>query len=497
MTSKENKCTGRCDVCGKCKGISLMQRNNEKNEMNERKASVVELPNGFQSGLDMTGYGVAFDLGTTTVVGILWDLENTIMVDTLAMANPQRIHGSDVISRITFCQNHEERLKLLQNETIACFNQIIEGFKTRKNIDEKLICRVIIAGNTTMSHIFGGYDPSSLALAPFAPAYTGVIRMTGKSSGLNINPTSTVTVMPNIDAHVGGDITAGLVATNLLEEKQLTVFVDIGTNGEIVLAEGQKALTCSAAAGPAFEAASIFQGMRAETGAVESVSITNEGIYLKTIGNAEPIGFCGSGILDAVAELFKTGIIDSTGKLRKVSEHLDERGNIRKQWENVDENDKPLKTTENFGQSLLERVRIRKETGVAEFVFAYKENGEDLVVTQKDIREVQMAKAAILAGIEILLRKVNRKVEDIQKLLIAGAFGNYINKESALKIGLIPPVHPSLIHYIGNTAGIGASMVLLSHEEEKKALDISVQVKHVELAEEHNFQQLYFEVMGF
>ncbi len=463
---KANRCTGVCETCGKCKGAHLLK------EMNRRKTELLRIPEGFQGDDGQKGYGIAFDIGTTTLVGILWDLEKSEMIDTMALTNTQNEFGSDVISRIQYCGKDPEKIGFLQKKVLSSLDNMIEGFVGKNSISPEQIQRITVDGNTTMSHIFAGYDPMSLALAPFEPAYEGMKKFTAEELGVKSLNQATVTLLPNIAGHVGGDITAGIIATDILQSEGVTVFIDIGTNGEIVVTKDGKALACSTAAGPAFEGASIYQGMRAAAGAIERAEIRDD-FYFKTIENFEPVGICGSGLINIIGELVKSKIINQTGKLLMKSD------------------------LENSGlpDNILNRLRIRDN--VKEFVLVFKEEGEDIVLTQKDIREVQLAKGAIHAGIRVLLKELDSSVEEVEKLIIAGAFGNFINKESAITIGLLPSVNPELIESVGNSAGAGTSMVLMSKEKEEMVKAIPGLVEHVELSYSQEFQDEYMKAMAF
>lgn len=461
------KCIGICSKCGRCKNAALMSG------ANDRKTKLTAYPTDFQPDTGMSGYGMAFDIGTTTVVGMLWDLNSGKMLDTVAKTNPQNEFGMDVISRITFCGRDEEKLKILQGKIRECLNQIIEELCKKQGINSEDILKVSICGNTTMSHLFLGYCPISLALAPFEPAYKGTIIIGKEESGLEVSESCQVTVIPNIAGHVGGDITAGILASRLEKKKDLTVFIDIGTNGEIALVDGNQRFVCSTAAGPAFEGASISCGMRAAAGAIEKVLIDDGEVYFKTIGECEAVGICGSGILDCVAELLKAGIVNHKGKM--------------------------LAADDLTAASLPETLRERLVTDgkMKKFILAYKEDGTNIAITQNDIREIQLAKGAMAAGIAILLEEAGRSAEEIEEFIVAGAFGSYISKESAVAIGLLPDIDIEKITSGGNTAGAGVSMAMMSDVEMQHVKTIPQAFKHVELADKADFQDVYLKTMLF
>ncbi len=461
------KCTGICSTCGRCKGAAMMSG------ANDRKTKMLAYPEDFKADSNLEGLGAAFDIGTTTVVGMLWDLSKGEQIATCAKTNPQNQFGMDVISRITFCGREGENLDLLRGKITKCLNQIIEELCEKAGCDEKNIVRATVGGNTTMSHLFAGYSPMSLALAPFTPAYTGTLQMTAKEAWLDLPETADVLVLPNIAGHVGGDITAGIVASRLLEQKGLTVFLDIGTNGEIVLTDGISSLACSTAAGPAFEGSAILHGMRAATGAIEKIKIEDGEVLFKTIGECEPQGICGSGLIDAIAQMIDQKLIHKTGRLIS-----------------ADDVDK-----KHLNQNLKER--LIEVDGERRFVLVFKENGEDIVITQNDIREVQLAKGAIAAGIALMLEEMKKTTDDIDQVIVAGAFGNYIDKESAVTIGVLPKINLEKILSAGNTAGAGVSMVLTSDEERRLAENLPSRIQHVDLAARENFHDTYLATMAF
>ena len=461
------KCTGVCSTCGKCQSESII------NSTNNRKTRMIEYPADFSPDKNLSGFGVAFDIGTTTVVGILRDLKAGKQIGIKAKTNPQNQFGMDVISRITFSGEKQDNLDILRNKIIDALNEIIEELCVEHGLSEEEITSVVVGGNTTMSHIFSGYSPLSLAFSPFTPQYTGSVTLNQKESQLNVNPKAKIKVLPGIAGHVGGDITSGIVATRFLSSNDLTLFIDIGTNGEIVLTDGDRSYACSTAAGPAFEGAAIEFGMRATKGAIEKAEIRDGEVYFKTIGSCEPMGICGSGLIDIIAEMKKVGLIEKTGKLLN--------------------NEKAVK--KGIDPSLAERLISDGKT--SKFILVYKENGEDIVITQKDIREVQLAKGAIEAGITIMLNELEKSVDDIDRIIVAGAFGNYIDKESAKEIGLLPDVDVNKIVFAGNAAGTGVSMALASDRETELAESIPEKIKHIELAQNEDFQNIYLNAMSF
>lgn len=471
MWIKSEKCIGegRCEECGRC----------NRYDTTNRKTKLIHLPDSFHPQGDdsendgQTRYGAAFDIGTTTVVGMLWDLKQIKLIDVIALTNPQSTYGADVISRITYSMIDADHLKLLTDKIRECLNKIITEFTLRHPFDPQDIKRAVVVGNTTMSHLFLGMDPSSLARAPFEPAFFGPVEMTAAELGLLMDASAGVHLLPNIAGHVGSDIVGVLLASEIKNLSGVRLAIDIGTNGEIILAHNGRVLVCSTAAGPAFEGARIYQGMRAASGSIESVRIEDGEVTVKVIDHAEPIGICGSGLLDAVAQMLDAGLINY-------------KGNILTPEQAEADGLKP---------GLAERLR-KGENG-NEFVLVWKEQGEDMIITQKDIREVQLAKGAVYAGIIVLMQCLGVKISQIEELMLAGAFGSYINKRSILRIGMVPGISEDRITHIGNAAGVGACMALLSEEERQQAELQAKEAEHIELALHPDFEREYINAMYF
>ncbi len=487
----DGNCSGK-GTCGKCK--VLVERSDGRKEKllacssepengmtvtipeaettAQRKQKLVTLPQGFLPD-KRKGYGISVDIGTTTVVVMLWSLENGEMVDINAFTNPQGVYGADVISRIQFTIEQETGLEKLHKSVIDSIRNEVEAFMSKHGIDESEIREYVVAGNTTMSHLFLGVSPRSLAVAPFSPAFKGTIQKTASDLGLSGGENCMVKLIPNIAGHVGSDITAGIITTDLMKKEKGHLFIDIGTNGEIVFSGNGVIACCSTAAGPAFEGSSVEKGMRAARGAIERVYIKDEGISIEVIGDAEPIGICGSGIIDCIGEMVRIGIIDRTGKLLS-PEKLRKKG-----------------ISENIISSITE------EDGAYSLLLYRSDSGEEISISQKDVREVQLAKAAISAGIHTLMNFAGMKESEIEKISIAGAFGSYIRKESAINCGLIPKVSNDKIFSLGNSAGIGASMALLSEKAFDETVKISCEIEHIDLAMRDDFQDIYMTAMRF
>ena len=416
-------------------------------------------------------YGVAFDIGTTTIMGSLHDLNSGKTLSLRAATNPQNIYGADVISRITYAAESPEGLARMQGKVVEALNEIIRGLAAEAGIEKEQIYEATAVGNTTMSHLFLGINPAYLAPAPFIPAYRRPVRVEAAEIGLSINPGGEVVVLPNIAGYVGSDTVGVILATALDQRRRCCAVIDIGTNGELALATGGRILTCSTAAGPAFEGAQIKQGMRAADGAIEAVRIVNGEIQLEVIGNSVPQGICGSGLIDAAAALLKAGVIEPSGRM-------------------VD----PETTGAHLPPSL--RSRLRRGKGGFGFILA-GEGEKEVVLTQSDLRELQLAKGALYAGLQILLQEAGLTRDDLDEVLLAGAFGSYIRKESAREIGLLPGIPLEKITPVGNAAGRGARAALISRTERARAFALPEQIEHVELSARLDFQKAFIDALSF
>jgi len=411
-------------------------------------------------------FGVAVDIGTTTVVAKLINMTDGKSLATQAELNPQSKYGDDVISRIAYAATDEKSAEL-HKAIIDCLNKLITKLCKEAGINEKDIYEVCVVGNTTMNHIFLKFPVKQLGQAPYKAHSLDSHDLPAAQSGLHINPAGNVHAVENIASFVGSDTTAVALAADMDSAKEMTLIVDIGTNGEIVIGTKDNLYAASCAAGPALEGARISSGSRAVEGAIEAVVINEDDIDLDVIGNCPPRTICGSGLIDAVAVLLDLHIVDSTGRFNKPDSLKD----------------------------ILPPVivsRICEHDGQPAFLLA-----EKLLLTQKDIREVQLAKAAVRAGTKILLRKFDIKDADIKQLLLAGAFGNYIRRQSALRIGLLPAVPVEKIHFIGNAAASGAQMILLSKTCRDKTKKLARRIKYVEIAHEPDFQDVFAESMLF
>ena len=414
-------------------------------------------------------YGLAVDVGTTTVVMYLLDLNTGQEKDFTAFYNPQKKYGADVISRINYTYNNENGIKEMQTAVIEALNKGIDTLATENNITKDDIYKMSFVGNTIMLHLLLGIDAISIAKSPYVPVFTDELDLKPKEVGLNINENGIIQFLPSISGYVGADITGDMLTVNIDKLKGNNLMIDIGTNGEIVLNSGERIYSCSAAAGPAFEGANITFGTAGITGAISTFKIEDQKFEFSTINDHKPIGICGSGLLDMIAEFFKHGFIESSGRIMDE----DELKEWQKQYLGEYKDQKAIQITEKADQETT------------------------IYLTQKDIREVQLAKGAIAAGIEILLNKMDLKANDLDRVFIAGGFGNYINPSNACFIKMIPECLEDKIIQIGNGAGTGAKIYLLNNQAKQRALDIKEKVKYIELSVNQEFQTEYINSMSF
>lgn len=421
-----------------------------------------------------TCHGIAFDIGSTTLVGTLVDLLTGTDVAVAARVNPQTSFGDDVISRIQRCRGDKNGLAQLRSAVLEGVNRIIDELERKAHISRLSVYEVVFAGNTTMQQILCGIDPSALGELPFAPAFRDALEFTASEMSLHVHPCAKVYVFPQIGGFVGGDTTAGIVATRLDRLTDPTLLVDIGTNGEIVLKHGDRMLATSVAAGPAFEGARITNGMRATGGAIEKV-ILNGDVSLNVIGNTKPAGLCGTGLIDIAAELLREGILDSTGRILP-----------------------PDEAPASLAPAL--RARLVEENGETHFLLVPKAEsatGSPILLYQRDIRELQLANAAIRAGINILMKMAGITESDLGAILLAGGFGNFIRRNHARRIGMLPPIPCDKIRFVGNTSSFGAKRALLSTQEKDYAARVVRQVHHVDLSLDPEFQLEFSTAMLF
>ncbi|MCI0514467.1 ASKHA domain-containing protein [candidate division KSB1 bacterium] len=415
-------------------------------------------------------YGVAFDIGTTTVAGLLVNLGTGEILAAGSRTNPQAVHGDDVIARIDFSET-PAGLAQLRQEIRSSLNDIIQELCRQAGIAVDQIYEVTLAGNTTMNHLFHGVPCSNIARAPYIPVYRGSLNVKAFYTDLQMFSQGNVFTLPNVAGYVGADITAGILASGMHESETLKLLVDIGTNGEIALGNHARIVVCSTAAGPAFEGARLSSGMRGAIGAIEHVVFTDD-VEFSVIGNQSPLGICGTGVIDVVAELLKIKALDETGRLL---------------------------SAEELAATVPATIRARFEAGENgnQFRIATRADGQPILFTQRDIREVQLAKAAIFAGIQVLLKAFGVTIEAVDRILLAGAFGNYIRPHQARQIGLLPKVPDARIQFIGNAAIEGALRVLLSRYEREIIETVATETEYLELSTLADFHEYYMQAMFF
>jgi len=448
-------------------------------------------------------FGLACDVGTTSVVVQLIDLATQVILDTEASYNRQLHYGADVITRIIFAKK-EKGLEKLHSLIIKTINDLIQTLMDEHRISPNEITAVVCAGNTTMLHLLLKVCPTYIRLEPYIPTFSFSPKIKACEIGINIHPSGVLACLPNVASYVGGDIVSGVLASGIYTEDKISMLIDIGTNGEIVIGNKDWLVCCASSAGPAFEGGGIGCGIRAMDGAIQKIEITSncemrhsmignvrpiepafEGggigcgiramdgaiqkiemdqldyeVKYSTIGNVRPIGICGSGLIDTLTELLKAGIIDRAGNIRE---------------------DVPTE-------------RIRRAGDGLEFVLVKKEEsgtGEDMVITQADISNLIFSKGAIYTAASVLAKKMGFQLQDIKKLYIAGGFGNYLNIEKAIMIGLLPDIDRDKLQFIGNSSLAGARLCLLSQEAMKKAEEIGKKMTYIELSADSDYMHEY------
>ena len=417
-------------------------------------------------------YAVAYDLGTTTVVATLLDLNTGTPAAVKSMLNMQQPYGADVISRISATMMDETALGRLQQTAAETLNGLTQEVLQEAGVDPKHVYEIAIAGNATMVQLALGVDAEPVGVAPFITATESWPTLLARDFGIELNENARAFVFPSFGAYVGGDIVAGVLATGMDRDKRTRLFIDVGTNCEIILSNGEKILATAAPAGPAFEAASIACGMRAADGAIEVVTIDKDELNLQVIGDVEPIGICGSGLVDACAQLVKAGLLDQSGKF-------------------VDEETAKSKLPK------LSKNLITLETGERVFVLHGDSKNPKVYLSQRDVRELQFAKASIATGWRLLLEELSLDDLDVQQVLLAGSFGSYLSPASAVAIGLVPKLPVMRIVSAGNVAGEGAKMVLLSQTERSGAITLLNEVDYVELSDRQDFNDKFVDQLAF
>jgi uncharacterized 2Fe-2S/4Fe-4S cluster protein (DUF4445 family) len=427
--------------------------------------AVLEVLDMFPGDATKTRYGAAVDIGTTTVVVYLVDLSNGQIIGTASTYNSQVKCGDDVITRIVYA-TERNGLKELQDLAVGNINTMLADLAEKNSIPPGMIDYMVVAGNTTMMHLFYGIDPQHIREEPYIPTATFFPIIRGKSVGFQFDPQTIIYSMPNVASYVGGDITSGIMVSQIHKQDKVSLFIDIGTNGEIVLGNKEWLVTAACSAGPAFEGSGIKFGMRAMEGAIEEVEIdpkTYE-VNFRVIGDVKPIGVCGSGMIDALAEMYLSGVIDQKGKIR-----------------------------EEIGSK-----RIRRGESGLEYVLAWRVESainKEIVLTEVDLDNLIRAKGAIYAGFSTLLSHMGMGFHDIEKLYIAGGFGRYLDVERAITIGMLPDLPVEKFQFLGNTSIMGAYYALLCDRLRHEAEEIAKKMTYVELSVSRSFMDEYMSAL--
>lgn len=408
--------------------------------------------------------GLAVDVGTTKVAAYLINMEDGSVLTRQGAMNPQVAYGEDVISRIHYANHTSGGAKILQSALIDTLNRMVEEMCASTGNSPGSVVEAVIAGNTAMHHLVAGLPIKQLGFSPYVPAVNESLELDCARIGLKLAFGAKVFLPPNIAGFVGADHVAMLLSTGAAESSKNVIALDIGTNTEISLVTDGRITCCSCASGPAFEGAHIKDGMRAAPGAVERVWIAGEDIRVRTIDDAKPVGICGSGILDAVAELLGAGALDSNGSFRP-------------------------------GHPLVRAADGKKEALLVPA--SSSGSGQDITVTRKDINEIQLAKGAIRAGIDVLLEDAGLPADSIDEFIVAGAFGTYLDISSAIKIGMFPSLPLSRFQQVGNAAGAGAVQMLVSKRQREKAAGLALRLNYIELTTNKDFRDIFFRGLLF
>ena len=417
-------------------------------------------------------FGLAIDIGTTSVVTTLLELESGEQLAAVSGLNPQAVYGGDLMSRIAFAQFNPGNLRKLTTRIVALLNQHIAQACREAGVLPKWIYKIVIVGNTCMHHLLLGIDPSYVGLAPYAPVMRHPLEVPARDLHLNVAPGACVCLLPLVAGFVGADAVAVALATRIYAGVEMRVAVDIGTNGEVLLGSRDRLWACSAPAGPAFEGAQIRHGMRGALGAIDRVTVDDD-VRVHTVGEAGALGIYGSGLIDLLAGMLDTRVIDPTGLIQ-------------------------VEARASLPPRLRDRVVMRGE----ERQFIVLRDGEagagrEIALTQDDIRQVQLAKGAIASGVAMLLHVAGVPLERVSELMLAGGFGNYVSIPSALRIGLLPAMPAERVRYVGNAAALGAQLCLLSEAERARAAEIAAGIEHVSLAAHPDFEQIFVDCMNF
>lgn len=417
-----------------------------------------------------TLFGAAVDIGTTSVAVALVDLLQGTVLKVVSTENEQTAYGADVISRISFASESRQNAVLLQNAIRRTINRLLNELNLKTNVNLKDIIKMTIVGNTTMHHLFTGLDVSHLAVAPFVSVCNRPLQFSAHELSLDVNPQAKVFLLPNIGSFVGGDTLGAVIGAPEVLEPGNHLLIDLGTNCELFLKTNDTMVACSTAAGPAFEGAGITNGMRARKGAIESITLSEQGVSCRVIGDQTPIGICGSGLIEGIDEMRRTGVINAQGRIGDPE------------------------AISNLPIELQRRIRGTEKGN--EFVLAYgSDQGRDITITQKDIAAFQYAKGAVCAGIKTLVEMAGLTVSDLDSVILAGTFATYLKAENILNIGLVPNIPPERIKAVGNAAHMGAIRALLDDRELAFAEELYRKIRHIELGGSATFSDYFTDSM--
>jgi uncharacterized 2Fe-2S/4Fe-4S cluster protein (DUF4445 family) len=418
-------------------------------------------------------FGIAVDVGTTSVVTTLLELASGEVMASVSSLNPQATFGGDLMSRIAFAQWNPSNLRKLQSRVIGLLNQQIDELLERTGVLPQWVYKLTVVGNTCMHHVLLGIDPTYVGLSPYSAVLRHPLVLPARTLHLKVNPEARVCFLPIVAGFVGADAVAAALATRLDESDAMRAVVDIGTNGEVVMGTRERLIACSAPAGPALEGAQIRHGMRGAVGAIDRAWLADGDLRFHVIGDGPAQGICGSGLIDVVAAALDAGLIDWTGLIQ-------------------------LERRDRFPAPLAGRLAERGEERLLVLVPRGEAAGAgEIVLTQDDVRQLQLAKGAIGGGIRMLQHVLGVPDEALQDLMLAGGFGNYLSIPSAVRIGLIPPLAPGRIRYVGNAAALGAQLALVSETERARAERLARSIEHLSLATHPDFQDLFVEAMNF
>lgn len=458
-------CTGICKECGRCGNVD------------EGEILIdISIPEDFEVDNQNSGFGIAFDIGTTTIVAALCNLKTGEIIKIKSGSNPQRNFGGDVVSRTAYAAKGNEFYKRIRTPLLNTINTLIYTLCQEEKVEMDELQEIVFCGNRTMTTFLRNDEISSISSYPFKPDKLDEIKspweiLVREDNGeYSLKATVDSYIMATIGGNVGGDILAGIISNRLYNNKKNYLFLDLGTNGEVVFSLNNQLYSFSTAAGPAFEGGNIENGMVAREGAISQISIDSSLVYIETIGDVMPKGICGSGLISGISELVKNKIVSEDGHI------VDYDYFIR----------------------LNPYSSISNHIGENKFILTFKgENNKEIYISQRDIREFQLAKGAIKGGVDLVLKKLKIDESSIDEIILAGGFGKNLNKEALIGSSILPKIEVEKIKFIGNSALSGGIMVLLSQKEKKNSERISNEIINIELANEESFQKLFLDGMSF